>query len=95
MGWGAIYVDKREKKEKKEKEEEVDESADESPDDDGDDDDGTEWAVDVSAEAQARRAAEQLTDASRAMVTVADMDLPDAPPTVEAAGTNTTAAKLA
>ena len=44
--------------------------------------------MDVSVEAQARRAAEQLTDASRAMVTVeveADAELAEAPP-VDAAG---------
>eukprot|EP00241_Pyramimonas_parkeae_P001466 CAMPEP_0114272288 /NCGR_PEP_ID=MMETSP0058-20121206/28370_1 /TAXON_ID=36894 /ORGANISM="Pyramimonas parkeae, CCMP726" /LENGTH=478 /DNA_ID=CAMNT_0001391439 /DNA_START=247 /DNA_END=1683 /DNA_ORIENTATION=+ len=73
---GVEKKDKKDKKEKKEKKSKVENDKDEeSPEDSVEEDavqdeDDTEWSTDISAAAQAARAAEQLTDASRAMVTV-------------------------
>jgi len=82
---GKSKKEKKEKKEKKSKKSKDDDDDDEAsgspkrdsdsepePSDDDDDDDDTVWATDTSAAAALARAKEQLTDASAAMVTVAD-----------------------
>ena len=81
---GKSKKEKKEKKEKKSKKSKDDDDGDEAsgspkrdsdsepePSDD-DEDDETVWATDPSAAAALARAKEQLTDASAAMVTVAD-----------------------
>ncbi|GLI62885.1 eukaryotic translation initiation factor 5 [Volvox africanus] len=78
---------KREKKEKRDRkkkedkdggEKELAEKGSEAEDDDGgcedDDDDGVVWMTDTSAEAASRRAQEQLTAATSAMVTLGNME---------------------